>query len=267
MLKNYQWTSFELRETKNLSIYQIVISKNFSDLISFLEKNCTSCVQAKIEYKKPPFGSIAISLQVERVKKSRNFNLMLEIPNCVNESYELQITMKLPYEIEHNSEYPLRNKIAKIPLAKYCPVSFSGTQKSAITATTAVQTSTSSAMNFVVIFASSINIQTISASNILSASKFLKFNHTDNLRTVYIEDSNSGYKPYLNHYFLMKELAKKRKELAKLKAENNFFYYDYSVLIWNENYDTIILLIATAFLAILCLLGSWLWQKNKKIPC
>ena len=111
--------------------------------------------------------------------------------DCVNSSFTMSIQLKLPIELQENGTFIMKNLEHSINLAEYCPSIRGVPIKVVIETAGSIQTATSPILNVVIVFSTTINVQGVSASVLLSVSKFVKYRAPGSIQTAYDSEKDS----------------------------------------------------------------------------
>jgi len=184
-------TKFNILRSDKPTRYFLNFSQNFIELFDFLESNPSSIV--------PNISRKDIVLNISDHfnyslfwgGKGMKISLDLAFSDCVNSTFFMNIQINLPLFLQYNSIFIMKNTEAAITLSEYCPSVKGVPIKSVIEAAGSFQSATSPILNVVIIFSSTINIQGVSASVLLSLSKFMNYRPPESIQTAYDTEKSS----------------------------------------------------------------------------
>jgi len=191
--------------------------------------------------KKPLAINFTYSLQ--RIGRNALFEITLFPKNCIENNTLLKITIAQEQAQMLNPLYELVSKIAQISLKGFCPFDDILFNVKSLSTLNDIQYSTSPYVNMVILLFSSANLGIISASDILYLSKFLNISFPPNLLCTF---SSQLKKSAVDDFFEYFTVARENDE-PQFPFESHFNYYAYSIFVWNNRTQDLIVLLLMAF--------------------
>ena len=151
-------------------------------------------------------------------KKGLKIGLDFSFSDCVNFTFTMVVKLNLPFPLKYNDMFIMKNYDAAINLTDYCPAIRGVPIKAAIEAAGTIQTATSPILNVAIIFSSTMNVQGVSASAMLSVSKFVYYRAPASMQTAYDTEKETGLKAQIQEYLSFRQTSIGNKTLASLKT-------------------------------------------------
>jgi len=217
VVKEKYYTAFKLVPSEKATRFYLNFSKNFSDLFEYLEKNKSALDFSIFAMKVTLNLSEHYNYSVWWGGKGLKVSLDFSFSDCVNSSFRMDIKLNLPLYLQYNDLFILTNRNSNISLTEYCPAVRGVPIRDVIEAAGSIQSATSPILNVVIVFSSTINVQGVSASILLSISKFIKFRAPESIQTAFDTEKGSWLREQLQTAITFPQTTLSKKKIANLR--------------------------------------------------
>jgi len=165
------------------------------------------------------------SIEITRNLKTNLFFLTLQPTFCIGKNSKLILELTAERAETINEKYALANKKAEIIIKPFCPLLLAKKEIDLLISSQFIESETSWLIRYLLVAFSNINFNMISASEILSLSKFLQIQFPANLLAFFDGQSSKNF--FQN--FLLVFTAKRKKFEINFPEGSNFLFFRYSI--------------------------------------